>query len=137
MGAAAHKLNLEPIALDVKSAEDINAPQLDGIITIRNPTVVTYLKLIAGLSRNYHLPAVFDAREYVEAGGLMSYGPNINQTYVQLATYVKKLLHGMAPSDLPIEQPTLFELIINKRTAETIGLSIPPTLLARADDVIE
>ena len=104
MGAAAHKLNLEPIALDVKSAEDINAAfnqasreRLDGIITIRNPTVVTYLKLIAGLSRNYHLPAVFDAREYVEAGGLMSYGPNINQTYVQLATYVKKLLHGMAP----------------------------------------
>lgn len=144
LGVAADQLRLEPMALDVKSADDINAAfdqasreRIDGIMTIRNPTVVTYLKLIAGLSRNHHLPAVFDAREYVEAGGLMSYGPNINQTYMQLATYAKKLLHGMAPGDLPIEQPTLFELIINKRTAETIGLSVPPTLLARADEVIE
>ena len=144
LGVAAHQLRLEPMALDVKSADDINAAfdqasreRIDGIMTIRNPTVVTYLKLIAGLSRNHHLPAVFDAREYVEAGGLMSYGPNINQTYMQLATYAKKLLHGMAPGDLPIEQPTLFELIINKRTAETIGLSVLPTLLARANEMIE
>ena len=144
LGAAAHQLALEPIALDVKSADDINAAfdqasreRVDGIMTIRNPTVVTYLKLIAELARNYRLPAVFDAREYVEAGGLMSYGPNIDQTYVQLATYVPKLLHGMAPGDLPIEQPTIFELIFNRSTAKTIGLSVPPSLLARADEVIE
>ena len=83
------------------------------------------------------LPAVFDAHEYVEAGGLMSYGPNIDSTYRRLATYVDKLLHGTSPGELPIEQPTTFELVVNKRTADTIGIALPPTLLARADEVIE
>ena len=87
--------------------------------------------------RKRRLPAVFDAREYVEAGGLMSYGPNINGTYRQLASYAYKLLHGTAPSELPIEQPTTFELVINKRTADSIGISVPSSLLTRADKVIE
>ena len=98
---------------------------------------MTYLKLIAELCRKHRLPAVFDAREYVEAGGLMSYGPNINATYRQLAAYVDKLLHGTPPGEIPIQQPTTFELIINKHTADTIGIALPPTLLARADEVIE
>jgi putative tryptophan/tyrosine transport system substrate-binding protein len=80
---------------------------------------------------------VFDAREYVEAGALMSYGPNIDASYRLLATYVNKLLHGVSPGELPIQQPTTFELIINKRTAGTIGIALPATLLARADEVIE
>jgi putative ABC transport system substrate-binding protein len=67
----------------------------------------------------------------------MSYGPNIDATYRRLATYVDKLLHGISPGELPIEQPTTFELVINKRTADTIGITLPPTLLARADEVIE
>ena len=80
-------------------------------MTFRNPTVVTYLELIAELCQKHRLPAVFDAREYVAAGGLMSYGPNIDAIYRQLATYVDKLLHGTPAGELPIEQPTRFELV--------------------------
>ena len=98
---------------------------------------MTYLKLISELCRKDRLPAVFDAREYVEAGGLMSYGPNINATYRHLATYVEKILHGTSAGELPIEQPTIFELVINKRTADTIGIVLPTSLLVRADEVIE
>ena len=141
--AAARKLELELQALNVRSANDVTgafdratASKVDGIMTFRNPTVVTYLKLIAELSQKHRLPAVFDAREYVEAGGLMSYGPDIDATYRQLATYVDKILHGTLPGELPIEQPTVFKLVINKRTADTIGI-LPTSLLAIADEVVE
>jgi putative tryptophan/tyrosine transport system substrate-binding protein len=142
--AAARQLDLELLALDARSADDLtaafeqaSAKHVGGIMTFRNPTVVTYLKLIADLCRSHRLPAVFDAREYVEAGGLMSYGPNIDTTYRQLASYVDKLLHGAKPAELPIEQPTTFELVINKRTADAIGITVPVSLLALADKVIE
>ena len=142
--AAARKLELELEALNVRSADDLTgafeqarASKVGGVMTFRNPTVVTYLKLIAELCRKHRLPAVFDAREYVEAGGLMSYGPDIDATYRQLATYVDKILHGARPGELPIEQPTAFKLVINKRAADTIGIALPPTLVARADEVIE
>jgi putative tryptophan/tyrosine transport system substrate-binding protein len=141
---AAHQLGVELVALNVQTADDIRAAfdaastqSIGGIITFRNPTVVTYLDLIAGLSRKHRFPAIFDAREYVEAGGLMSYGPNIDETYRQLAGFVSKLLHGTPPGELPIEQPTSFELVINKHTADDIGLSVPESLLTRADKVIE
>jgi putative tryptophan/tyrosine transport system substrate-binding protein len=117
---AARQLELELLALNADTADDLTAAfeqastnNVGGIITFRNPTVVTYLKLIAELCRKHRLPAVFDAREYVEAGGLMSYGPNIDAIYRQLATYVGKLLHGTPPGELPIEQPRTFELVIN------------------------
>jgi putative ABC transport system substrate-binding protein len=142
--AAARKLELELQALNVRSADDLTeafeqatARKVGGIMTFRNPTVVTYLKLIAELCRKYRLPTVFDAREYVEAGGLMSYGADIDATYRQLATYVDKILHGARPGELPIEQPTAFELVINKHAADTIGIALPPMLLATADKVIE
>jgi putative ABC transport system substrate-binding protein len=142
--AAAHRLAVELVALNVKTAEEITSAfeaksktNIDGIMTFRNPTVVTYLDLIATLSRKHRLPAIFDAREYVEAGGLMSYGPNIDNTYRQLARFVPKLLHATPPGELPIEQPTLFELVINKRTVDDIGLSLPLSLLMQADKVIE
>lgn len=142
--SAARQLELELFALNVRTTDEITAAfdqapanGVQGIITFRNPTVVTYLELIAGLSRKRRLPAVFDAREYVEAGGLMSYGPNIDRTYRQLATYASKLLHGTPVGDLPIEQPTTFELVVNKRTASDIGISVPASILTRADKVIE
>jgi putative ABC transport system substrate-binding protein len=141
---AAHQPGVQLVALNVRTADDIRAAfdatstqSVGGIITFRNPTVVTYLDLIAGLSRKHRLPAVFDAREYVEAGGLMSYGPNIDEVYRQLARFVSKLLHGTPPYELPIEQPTRFELVINERTADDIGLSLPESLLIRIDKVIK
>ncbi len=142
--AAARQLDLDLTALNVRSADEITAAfaqasanNVDGIITFRNPTVVTYLNQIAELCAKQRLPAAFDASEYVEAGGLMSYGPNIDAVYRQLATYVQKLVHGTPASELPIEQPTTFELVINERTADAIGVALPTELLARADKVIK
>jgi ABC-type uncharacterized transport system substrate-binding protein len=141
--AAARQLDLSLVALSVHSADEItaafaqaSADNVDGIMTFRNPTVVTNLNQIAELCTKRRLPAVFDASEYVEAGGLMSYGPNIDAVYRQLATYVQKLLHGTPASELPIEQPTTFELVINERMADAIGVTLPTELLARADKVI-
>ena len=106
-------------------------------MTFRNPTVVTYLRQIAELCQKYRLPAVFDSSEYTEAGGLLSYGPNIDATYARLATYVIKLIHGTPPGELPIEEPTKFELVINQHIAAAIGVTLPADLLARADRVIQ
>jgi putative ABC transport system substrate-binding protein len=142
--AAAQQLGLEIIPLNARTADELtaaldaaSAKGIGGIITFRNPTVVTYLKLVAELCRKHRLPAVFDAREYVEAGGLMSYGPNIDAVYRQLASYAAKLLQGTPAADLPIEQPTTLETVINRRTAEAIGVSLPASVLERADEIIE
>jgi putative ABC transport system substrate-binding protein len=83
------------------------------------------------------LPSIYNAKEHVEAGGLMSYGPNYPDLYRRAAEYVDKILRGAKPGDIPVEQPTKFDLIINITTAKALGLEIPPTLLARADEVIE
>ena len=144
LAAAARQLEVELVALNARSADDLtrafkqaSTKNVDGIMTLRNPTVVTYIKLIAQLCQRHRLPAVFDAREYVEAGGLMSYGPNIEAIYRQLATYADKLLRGASPGGLPIEQPTKFELVVNKKTARSLGINIPDTIMLRADKVIE
>jgi putative tryptophan/tyrosine transport system substrate-binding protein len=140
---AARALAVDLLALDAHSADDLRAAfehaaadRIGGLMTFRNPTVVTYLELIGRLCRKGHLPAVFDAREYVEAGGLMSYGPNIDAIYRQLASYADRLLHGASPGELPIKEPTEFELVINQRTAQAIGVAVPTTLLVRADKII-
>jgi putative ABC transport system substrate-binding protein len=100
------------------------------------PTFAEHRRL-AELALKHRLPTVYDAREYVEAGGLVAYGPNRQALFRRAAGYVDKILKGAKPSDLPVEQPTKFELIINMRTAKALGLTIPPGLLARADEVIE
>jgi putative tryptophan/tyrosine transport system substrate-binding protein len=141
---AARQLGLELVPLDARTSEGITSAfeqaeksHVGGIMTFRNPTVVTYTDLIAKLCRQYRLPAVFDAREYVDAGGLMSYGPNIDAIYRQLAAYVAKLLRGTTPGELPIQQPTAFELVINKGAADAIGVAIPQSLLATADKIVQ
>ena len=92
---------------------------------------------IAQLARDNRLPTSFAFREYVQVGGLLSYGVNFSAMYRRAAEYADKILRGTKPADLPVEQSTKFELVINLQTAKALGLDVPPTLLARADEVIE
>jgi putative ABC transport system substrate-binding protein len=92
---------------------------------------------VVELAAKHRLPSIFDAKVYVDAGGLMSYGPDLKDIYRRLATYVDRILRGAKPGDLPIEQPTKFDLVINLKTAKVLGLTIPPDVLARADETIQ
>jgi putative ABC transport system substrate-binding protein len=92
---------------------------------------------LAGLAVEHRLPTVFTLGEYTQAGGLMAYGPHLPDVYRRAASFVDKILKGAKPADLPVEQPTKFELVINQKTAKTLGLTIPPSVLARADEVIQ
>ncbi len=109
-----------------------------GALTVRPaPMFITERRHLVDLAAKNRLPAVYAWREFVEAGGLMAYGPNGADLYQHAATYVDKILKGTKPGDLPVEQPTRFELVINLKTAKALGLTMPPSLLQRADQVIE
>jgi putative ABC transport system substrate-binding protein len=104
--------------------------------TIENQIISSPREIII-YSAEYRLPAIYQWKEYVEAGGLVSFGPSLAAMFRQTATIVVKILKGATPANLPVEQPTKFELAVNARTAHALGLAIPPSVLVRADDVIE
>ena len=108
-----------------------------GLLVVSDPILGSELEQIAGLARSHRLPAVYMRREFASVGGLVSYGPDFGESYRRAAAYVDKILKGSKPADLPVEQPTKFEMVINLKTAKALGLTIPPSLLARADQVIE
>jgi putative tryptophan/tyrosine transport system substrate-binding protein len=141
--AAARTLGLEVIPLEIRRGEDI-VPAFEALkgraqalYVCGEPLVTTNRVRINTLALAARLPIMHSVREYVEAGGLMSYGPNFPDLWRRAADYVDKILHGAKPADIPVEQPIKFDLIINITTAKALGLEIPPTLLARADEVIE
>ena len=136
-------LGLEAVKLEIQRAEDI-APGLDALraradalYVCGDPLVVANRIRINILALGARLPAMYSSREYVEGGGLMSYGPNTTDLFRRAAEYVDKILRGAKPGDIPVEQPTKFELAIHLTTAKVLGIQIPPSLLARADEVIE
>jgi putative ABC transport system substrate-binding protein len=139
---AAKTLNVPLQSLQVRGPNDFEgafqaARQRAGsLIVIQDIVTVTHLKRIVELSAKYRLPAIYMEKEWAEAGGLMSYGVNQPDLHRRAAVYVDKLLNGAKPADLPVEQPTKFEFVINLKTAKQIGLTIPPNVLARADKVI-
>lgn len=130
-------------SLEVRSSDDLpNAFQLaaekgaQGIYAYRHAPILTGLKQIATLAIKHRIAAMFSDRQFVELGGLVSYGTSFGDLYRRQATYVDRILKGAKPAELPVEQPTKFELVINLKTAKQIGLTIPPNVLARADRVI-
>jgi len=107
------------------------------LLVLATPVFDIERQRIVDLAARNRLPSVYASRNYVESGGLMCYGPNLADLHRRAAGYVDKILKGAKPTDLPVEQPTKFELVINRKTANALGLTVPPTLLAQADDVIE
>jgi putative ABC transport system substrate-binding protein len=141
--AAARALGLAVVTSEVRRAEDI-APafdalkgRADALYVCGSPLLSTNRIRINNLALGVRLPTMHGFREFTEAGGLMSYGPNFPSLFRRAAEYVDRILRGAKPSDLPVEQPIKFDLTINLTTAKVLGLEIPPTLLARADEVIE
>ena len=141
--AAARTLGLEVAPLEIRRAEDITPAfevpkaQADALYVAQDALVATNRTRILTLALRAGLPTIFGTRDFVQAGALMSYGPNFPDQFRRAAELVDKILRGTKPGDIPVEQPTKFELSINLKTAKALGLEVPPMLLARADEVIE
>jgi ABC-type uncharacterized transport system substrate-binding protein len=141
---AARKLNVTLLPAAIRQRDEIEGAfalmvreRARAVLVAQNPLVFSARRQVVLLAARHRLPAVYGVREFAEAGGLMSYGPNIAHQFRHAAVYVDKILKGAKPGDLPVEQPTRFELIINLKTARALGLTIPQSLLLRADQVIE
>jgi putative ABC transport system substrate-binding protein len=142
--AASRSLGLEAELLDVRSKDDFSRAfeqtlrqQIGGLVIGADGITQLHQQMIIDFANRNRLPAVYPAREYVVAGGLIAYGVNYPDLYFRLATFIDKIFEGIKPGELPVEQPTKFELVINLQTARALGLDPVPSLLGRADEVIE
>ena len=142
--ALAQSLGVELRPIDVRDAGEIERAiaafardSNGGLIVTGSPSAVVHRGLIVALAARHRLPAVYPVRLFVVAGGLVSYGPDSIDPYRRVASYVDRILKGEKPADLPVQNPTKFELVINLKVARALGLELPPSVLARADEVIE
>jgi len=142
--SAAPSLGLEVIPVNVRDANEIERgiaafarKSNGGLVVSGSARVVAHRNLVIALAARHKLPAVYPQRFYVDAGGLISYGPDFVDQFRRAAGYVDRILKGEKPADLPVEAPTKYETVINLKTAKALGREVPPTLLARADEVIE
>jgi putative tryptophan/tyrosine transport system substrate-binding protein len=141
---AAKAMQIDIRSIEVREPEDFDAAfsamhsdRPDAMFMVSDALTGLNHKRTIEFALTAHLPAVYEYREHVDVGGLMSYGPNLRQMFARAAFYIDKILKGAKPAELPMEQPTKFELIINMKTAKALGLTIPQSILARADEVIE
>ena len=141
---AARALRIQLLPLDVRRADDFESAflaalraRVDALIVFGDAVLMTHRARIADFAAKNRLPAMYGNQDYMDVGGLMYYGPNVADMYRRAATYVDKILKGAKPGDLPVEQPTKLEFIINLKTAKALGLTIPQSILSRADRVIE
>jgi putative ABC transport system substrate-binding protein len=140
---AARVLKLRVQSLEVRRTEDlapavkaVSGQRTVGLVTLLDPLVVSQRARIVALAAEKRLPAMYPTKEFVEAGGLMAYGPDLVDSYRRAATFVDKILRGAKPADLPVEQPTKFNCAVNLKTAKALGLKIPQSVLIRADQVV-
>jgi putative ABC transport system substrate-binding protein len=142
---AAKALGVQLQSLEVRSPDDFDRAfgaamrERAEALSVRADAVVTVVhrKRIVDLTAKNRLPAIYELTEFVDAGGLMSYGPSVSDNFRRAATYVDKILKGAKPADLPVEQPTKFELVVNLKTAKALGLTMPQSILLRADQVLQ
>jgi putative tryptophan/tyrosine transport system substrate-binding protein len=141
---AVRKLNMQVQVVEAQTSDEferafaqLSAESVDGVVVLSNPTTIEHRRRIAELAQSARLPTAFLRRENVEAGGLLSYGGDLNNQFRQAAYYVDRILKGATPAELPVEQPTKFELVINLKTAKALGLTVPLIMQMTADDVIE
>ena len=141
---AARALAVEPDIIETSESGQFEAAfrtaverGANGLTTMASSFLNFHRKRLIELAAHHQLPSIWQTASYVGDGGLLSYGPSFADMYRRSAGYVAKILNGAKPSDLPVEQPLRFELAVNLKTAKTLGLTVPPTLLARADEVIE
>ena len=141
---AAGTLRTDLLSVEASASDELDAAfammareHAEALIVTGDPVFFLEKTRIVELAASHKLPAIYQWREFVAIGGLMSYGPDLNDLFRRAATYVDKILKGAKPADLPVEQPTKFELVVNLNTAKALRLTIPPSILARADEVIE
>jgi putative ABC transport system substrate-binding protein len=131
-------------SVEVRGSDDLDRAfaamtreRADALLTLTDSLTASNRKRIVDLASKHRLPAIYELKEFVDVGGLMSYGPHVPDMHRRAATYVDKILNGAKPADLPVEQPTKFEFVINLETARALGLTIPQSILVRADDTIQ